>query len=336
MHHIIKRPTARPAYVCGPFPSQFSVAHNCDNILTLVTGIGVTPALSVMNTLNESRQVNLVWMCRDPSLIQYFVEEVQFPKGCSVFIYYTGRSLFPKGNSLPSNVHIFNGRPVLDKVISCVIHSVETSQDEEISHISRSLCTMLKPPIEKFALVLRKIFEETRPRQFFDSCADMDEPSLTPKLSLSLHSLSASFHNIMHQSNLKRSKSRRNLFDVTTSKHCLMIGLNKFGRCQEFDFTDMNTIFETFKEINDNSITWSQFISILHSIGIEIREDSDITLYESDMESSPSCISYCDGEEFEESLKSNMCSTKLYATTAQFVKLNRSIMPTWKVRISDS
>ena len=71
LHAKLSKPTCRPGWVYGPFPSPFSSGGNFDNLIAVATGIGITPALSAVTALGESRRVNLIWMCRDPDLVEY-------------------------------------------------------------------------------------------------------------------------------------------------------------------------------------------------------------------------------------------------------------------------
>ena len=119
------RPTSRAIWVNGPYLSPFATAIDFDNIITLATGIGITPALAVMNLYKDTRRVNLVWMCRDPSFVEFFVNTVEFPEDSFVMIYYTGKKELVL-NELPFNVFLFRGRPKLDRVVSGIVHSIET------------------------------------------------------------------------------------------------------------------------------------------------------------------------------------------------------------------
>ncbi|KAK7239752.1 dual oxidase [Aureococcus anophagefferens] len=73
------RPTTRPVWVAGPRHSPYASSFKADNIITVASGIGITPALSVLASQDESRRVNLIWICRDPSLVEFHLEATRFP-----------------------------------------------------------------------------------------------------------------------------------------------------------------------------------------------------------------------------------------------------------------
>jgi predicted ferric reductase len=48
VHAELAKPSARPGWVYGPFPSPFSTAGNYDNLIAIASGIGITPSISTM------------------------------------------------------------------------------------------------------------------------------------------------------------------------------------------------------------------------------------------------------------------------------------------------
>jgi hypothetical protein len=48
LHKIVDRPTKRPVWVAGPFASPYSTAVDFDNLVLVASGIGITPALSIL------------------------------------------------------------------------------------------------------------------------------------------------------------------------------------------------------------------------------------------------------------------------------------------------
>ena len=76
VHASLKRPSSRPAWIYGPFPSPFGAASNFDNLICVASGIGITPALSTMTSWSQTRRVNLIWMCRDPDLIEHYLHNI--------------------------------------------------------------------------------------------------------------------------------------------------------------------------------------------------------------------------------------------------------------------
>ena len=65
VHRQLQRNTVRPVWISGPFVSPYNNALNFDNTICIASGIGITPALSIIRAHKESRRINLVWMCRD-------------------------------------------------------------------------------------------------------------------------------------------------------------------------------------------------------------------------------------------------------------------------------
>jgi len=124
-------PTHKPAFVVGPFLSPFSSpAMDSENLLAIASGIGVTPAISLIRQYSStSRRLNLVWICRDPGLVEHFLQNVEFGSDGYTLIYYTGeeRALILRDN-LPPNVLIFNGRPNLERTLSGIITSIATGE----------------------------------------------------------------------------------------------------------------------------------------------------------------------------------------------------------------
>ena len=134
----ISTPTHKPAFVVGPFLSPFSSpAMDSENLVAVASGIGVTPAISLIKQYSStSRRLNLVWICRDAGLVEHFLQNVAFGSDGYTLIYYTGkdRSIILR-DELPPNVLIFNGRPDLERTISGIISSIATGEGlpEEIS-----------------------------------------------------------------------------------------------------------------------------------------------------------------------------------------------------------
>ncbi|EJK59461.1 hypothetical protein THAOC_20318 [Thalassiosira oceanica] len=131
-------PAHKPAFVVGPYLSPFSSpAMDSENLVAVASGIGVTPAFSLIRQYSStSRRLNLVWICRDPGLVEHWIQNINFGKDGYVLIYYTGkeRKLIIR-NSLPSNVLIFNGRPDLERTISGIVHAIASGEGlpEEMS-----------------------------------------------------------------------------------------------------------------------------------------------------------------------------------------------------------
>jgi hypothetical protein len=84
-------------------------------------------ALSVIVALQSSRQVNLVWMCREPELIEYYLHHVPLSTERSwSFIYYTGKRKLVLDSRLKLNrqLKIFKGRPNLEDAVCDIVDNV--------------------------------------------------------------------------------------------------------------------------------------------------------------------------------------------------------------------
>ena len=111
--------TTRPVWVSGHFASPYSTAINFDNLVLVASGIGITPALSVVAAHRATRRVNLVWVCREPSLVEFYLSKFQFPTNALTLIYYTGkgRKLVLENIDLPRTVLVLEGRPKLGRTV---------------------------------------------------------------------------------------------------------------------------------------------------------------------------------------------------------------------------
>eukprot|EP00322_Chrysochromulina_rotalis_P013360 CAMPEP_0115850806 /NCGR_PEP_ID=MMETSP0287-20121206/12155_1 /TAXON_ID=412157 /ORGANISM="Chrysochromulina rotalis, Strain UIO044" /LENGTH=729 /DNA_ID=CAMNT_0003304817 /DNA_START=333 /DNA_END=2522 /DNA_ORIENTATION=- len=128
LHAMIDRPTALPCWISGPFASPYSSAFNYANIVLVASGIGITPALSLITWHRESeRRTNLVWCCRDASLLEFYLADSKtyFSKRAWTLIFYTGKRKFALPAHLPPTVLLFTGRPNFEKVIGELIFGIE-------------------------------------------------------------------------------------------------------------------------------------------------------------------------------------------------------------------
>ena len=91
VHNALAKPRALSGWVYGPFPSPFSTAFSYDNLIAVASGIGITPAISTIVNLGETRKVHLIWICRDADLIEFYLNYCAFGDDAWSFIFYTGR-----------------------------------------------------------------------------------------------------------------------------------------------------------------------------------------------------------------------------------------------------
>jgi len=124
----IVTPAHRPAFITGPYLSPFSSpAMDCENLVVIGSGIGITPAISIFRQyISTKRRVNLVWMCKDAGLVEHFVGTTLNHLGGLgyILIYYTGTRPIVLDKDLPANMLIFHGRPNLEKTISGIVYSI--------------------------------------------------------------------------------------------------------------------------------------------------------------------------------------------------------------------
>jgi hypothetical protein len=115
---------------------------------TVASGIGITPTLSLVQAYQETKRVNVVWVCRDPGLIEYILQKVDLQaiaKYSFVLIFYTGERELVLPRQLPANFFLLRTRPNLERVVAGIVTCVESGHDlpeemymlqEEISNIS--------------------------------------------------------------------------------------------------------------------------------------------------------------------------------------------------------
>lgn len=132
MHDRVTAPCLRSVYVLGPFRSEFSdKAGNTTNALAIASGIGITPTLSLVLNYAGQKRVNIIWMCRDPGLVEYFLHKVDIEavtKNAFAFIFYTGKRDLVLPKHLPLNIFIFRSRPKLEETISGIVSAIETGE----------------------------------------------------------------------------------------------------------------------------------------------------------------------------------------------------------------
>ena len=122
LHKSIHRPTSRAVWISGPFRSPMSSAKDYDNIVSVASGIGITPALALLDRFKNTRRINLIWMCRDAHLIEFFVNTVNFPTKGFIFIFYTGKTVENLGRNNSINNRYSPAR--WEKVIFVVVKAI--------------------------------------------------------------------------------------------------------------------------------------------------------------------------------------------------------------------
>lgn len=128
VHAALQRNTVRPVYIMGPFSSPYNNADAYDNQIMVASGIGITPALSIIRAHKDSRRTNLIWAVRDVSMLEFFLEHMYLDHDGWNLIFYTGKTpLNPALEELGgTNVRIIKARPDLSITIPNIIYGIET------------------------------------------------------------------------------------------------------------------------------------------------------------------------------------------------------------------
>ena len=129
LYQYLKRNTHRPLWIQGPFASSFHHAHNYDNQILVATGIGITPILSTARAYMSSRRVNMIWIVREPDVLEFYLEYLSMNTDGWLIAFYTGRKpLSPLLEEYWShtNVRIIKGRPDLNVLIPGLIYGIES------------------------------------------------------------------------------------------------------------------------------------------------------------------------------------------------------------------
>lgn len=125
---VTERETQRPAWVQGPFVSPFSTATDFDNLILVASGVGITAAMAVMHTLKEERRVSLVWVCRDASMVEFFLNTAKFDDDAWTLIFYTGKQTLNIKATLPPACFICTERPSFYNVVLNIVYSIESHE----------------------------------------------------------------------------------------------------------------------------------------------------------------------------------------------------------------
>lgn len=131
VHDTLGRHTSRPVWVQGPFVSPYGNAANYDNQIMVAGGIGITPALSVIREMKETRRCNLIWATRDSHMLEFFIKHAEFDDNGWNLVFYTGKEplLGIEDVVVTSNgatVYIIRDRPKLNWIIPNIIFGIES------------------------------------------------------------------------------------------------------------------------------------------------------------------------------------------------------------------
>ena len=131
--------------------------------------------------------------------IDFFVTIVDFPVDAYVLICYTGREKLTLGSDVPLNVFIFTGRPVLENVITSIVHRVENKimLPEDIIEEGSTYREMSTE--EKIGALVSRILVDYGPHEFFEAASVVvkNEKGITP---MSLQKAISDFYGIFEVS----------------------------------------------------------------------------------------------------------------------------------------
>jgi len=96
-------------WIHGPHPSPFDASLNFNKLFLLATGVGITPAVSVIEEFYRHREIYLIWSCRDVYMIEFFLK--QLGRVHSKVFFTGGHDKFEKLNVLVQGAA---SRPQLD------------------------------------------------------------------------------------------------------------------------------------------------------------------------------------------------------------------------------
>ena len=126
VRRALQRKTARPVWIQGPFHSPYQEAGSYDNQILVATGIGITPALSVIQAHKDSRNINLIWAVRDQAMLEFYLEHLYLDHDGWNLIFYTGsKPLGPSILNMNENIRILEGRPNIPDIIANIIYYLE-------------------------------------------------------------------------------------------------------------------------------------------------------------------------------------------------------------------
>lgn len=131
----VETDTARPLWLCGPFPSPYNNCANFDNMICVASGVGITPALSAIENYRESRRVNLIWAVRDPSMLVFFLENAKLDSKAMNLVFYTGKDPLPdqiESYNLSHDAHleIVKSRANIGRLIPNIINYFENPDSD--------------------------------------------------------------------------------------------------------------------------------------------------------------------------------------------------------------
>ena len=181
VYQALSKPTSRPGWLYGPFPSPFSTATGYDNLICVASGIGITPSISSIINLAETRVVHLIWTCRDADLVEFYLHQTQFDDDAWSFIFYTGKRQLVLGDK-PKNprVKVCLGRPNLEELIVALVDNTNHGRPmprrllEKAAEAEEKIYN--KTPTARIADALERGMVTYNPAEMFQMALDATEP----------------------------------------------------------------------------------------------------------------------------------------------------------------
>ena len=186
VYQALSKPTSRPGWLYGPFPSPFSTAIGYDNLICVASGIGITPSISSIVHLAETRVVHLIWTCRDADLVEFYLNQVQFDDNAWSFIFYTGKRQLVLGNK-PKNprVKVCLGRPNLEELIVALVDNTDHGRAVPRKLLEKAAEAedkiYKKTPTARIADALERGMITYNPAEMFQMALDATEPVVDGK-----------------------------------------------------------------------------------------------------------------------------------------------------------
>eukprot|EP00577_Skeletonema_sp_RCC1716_P009407 CAMPEP_0113382790 /NCGR_PEP_ID=MMETSP0013_2-20120614/6028_1 /TAXON_ID=2843 ORGANISM="Skeletonema costatum, Strain 1716" /NCGR_SAMPLE_ID=MMETSP0013_2 /ASSEMBLY_ACC=CAM_ASM_000158 /LENGTH=652 /DNA_ID=CAMNT_0000265317 /DNA_START=138 /DNA_END=2093 /DNA_ORIENTATION=+ /assembly_acc=CAM_ASM_000158 len=182
LHRKIKVPCLRPLYVLGPYKSPFSdAAVTTSNAIAVASGIGITPTLSLVLNYAGKKRINVVWVCRDPGLVEYILHKFDIgaiTEKSYAFIFYTGTRELALPKDLPANIFIFTGRPHLEHTITGIVTAFHSGDGlpEEMYEAQEKIANA--PFDQKMKIALSRVVEIYNKDEMFEYAVEETEKAI--------------------------------------------------------------------------------------------------------------------------------------------------------------
>ena len=195
VHDKIKVPCYKPLYVIGPYLSEFSDrAVETSNAIAVASGIGITPTLSLMLNYAGKKRINIIWMCRDPGLVEYVLHKMnieEITKNSYAFIYYTGKRELALPKNLPVNVFIFNCRPKLEESVACIFASIQSGANLPKELYDSQLTIANVPFKNRMQIAMRRVVEIWGADKMFEYAVEQTQKDVLQHSKVELDSYDA-------------------------------------------------------------------------------------------------------------------------------------------------